>query len=105
MDERLKGEGETRMQVRVRRECCSCKEPATRRVSYLLENARSNPRSSGYRKDNIAWCSDEESFACEEHVGTVERDAPPGMKWGSTFDIKKFQHMGLYWRVSEEVTP
>jgi len=32
----------------------------------------------------------------------VERDAPEGMRWASTFDGLKLPHMLLEWRTVEE---
>jgi hypothetical protein len=104
----LKGEGDTRTRVekRVRHECAHCGEPATYCVTFLLENARSNPASAGYGKDNISWCSDSESWACDNCQRTVERDPPTGMEWCASFPGEKFPHMVLHWKpVREELVP
>ncbi len=88
-----------------RQECQVCGEPATRRVSYLLERARSNPDSSAYCKDDCSWCSDADAYACEKHTREVERDAPEGMEWCSTFDGAKMPHMLYKWcKVRDEKT-
>ena len=95
--ELLPGEGETRTRTEVkrRRECERCGAPATRRVTYLLDNCRSNPASSGYLRDDCSWCSDSEAFACDRCQRDIERDAPDGMSWCSTFGGARFPHMLL----------
>ncbi len=99
----LPGEGDVRKQVRMRRECDICVALATKRVSYLLDNARSNPASAAYCRDDCTWCSDAEAFACDAHANQVERDAPEGMRWAGTFDGTRphLSHMLLYWEVSD----
>lgn len=107
-DEPLKGEGDvrTRVQKRVRRKCSNCGAPATHRVSYLLLNARSNPASKGYGKDDISWCSDDEEWSCEDCRRHVEANAPHGMEWGASFPGERFSHMVLHWEtVHEETVP
>ncbi len=82
--------------------CQECETPARYKIGYLLDNARSNPSSSGYRKDDISWCSDDASFACEKHKRQVENDAPVGHGWASTFKLsRRFKHMGFY-KVKEQ---
>lgn len=100
----LPGEGEelTIRKVRARRECQECGEPATRRLTYLLKNARSNPQSSAYRHDDCSWCSDAEAFACTKHGDKVWRDCPEGMDQCSMFFAERMPHMVLYWK---EVKP
>ena len=99
----LKGEGDVQYikRTRSRHDCDVCGEPADFRISFLLENARSNPASSGYRGDDISWCSDAERYVCAEH--REERSAPNGYRWCSTCDLSKFPHMGLYDR-DEKIT-
>ena len=83
--------------------CQVCGDPATKRISYLLLRARSNPASSAYGKDDCSWCSDAGAFACETHMRYVERDAPEGMEWCSTFEGERFPHMIYSWnRVRDE---
>ncbi len=83
---------------KVEHECEECGEPATRRVTYLLEGARSNPASRAYGKDNISWCSDAEAFACEKHEKTLRDSAPQGYSWCSTFErCEKLEHMFWTW--------
>lgn len=99
---KLKGEGDTRTQVRRRRECSVCGGPATKRISYLLDNCRSNPASNAYRHDDCTWCSDAEAFACDEHQREIERDAPDGMSWCSTFGSERSPHMLLCWEEADD---
>lgn len=100
----LPGEGERKIveRVRVREECEQCGEPATKKHTYLLYNARSNPASSGYGKDDISWCSDIEAFACDD---CREPSAPDGHKWCATFTVSpattRFSHMFLRWTERE----
>lgn len=101
----LKGEGEEKVitYVNTRHQCGECMEPATRRHSYLLTNARRNPSSSGYGKDDISWCSDAEAFSCTDCETKVRNSPPAGMEWASTF---QYEHMLLYWKKKgEEVKP
>ncbi len=69
--------------------CFECGEPATHKITYLLDNARSNPQSSGYRKDDISWCSDDQCFACDEHKEKAIHNPPDGMGWGGDFNAGK----------------
>ena len=94
----LKGEGETRTltQISKRYECEICDAPADYRCTFLLENARSNPGSQGFRGDDISWCSDRELFACEQHKKEVWKDHC-GYSICACFPLEKFPHMGLHW--------
>lgn len=84
----------------VEQTCFECELPATKRITFLYENSRSNPSSSGYRKDDISWCSDEEAFSCEKHEKEVrDNHCPSGMKSCSTFTrSERFEHMFLKWK-------
>ena len=93
--------GDTRVQEVKSRTCEVCGEPATRKCTYLLENYRSNPASSGYRRDDCTWCQDAEKFACLKHVDDVRRDAPRGMGQASVFYRERFEEMFLYWDVQD----
>lgn len=79
------------------RECAECGEPAVYHITFLLDNARRNPDSNGYGKDDISWCSDEETWACEEHKTELERTHQHGLNWCATFGLDRFKHMGEYW--------
>jgi len=82
---------------------CRCGRPAAWRVTYLLDNCRTNPGSKGYGRDDVSWCSDEEDYACRRCQRKVERDAPPGMGWCASFPLKHHKHMGFYLeRIKEE---
>jgi len=93
------------------RECEECGRPATHCLTFLYENARSNPASSGYGGDDISWASDEEKFACDEHVESMRRNPPRGMMWCSDFYRYKddgtetpHRHRYFYWeKVKEEI--
>ena len=91
--DKLKGEGATRTQVRVRVECDYCGELATRKQTYLLLNARSNPASSAFGKDDISRCSDAEEMLCGVHNG----EPPSGHSVCSIFKVERFAHMFLRW--------
>ncbi|MBW3096849.1 hypothetical protein [Pseudohoeflea coraliihabitans] len=68
---------------------CDCGNPATKCHTYLLPNARRNPASKGYGKDNISWCSDEKAFTCSDcPLPTID-----GHEWCATFDGDRFPHM------------
>jgi len=73
--------------------CAECGEDSTRKITFLYENARNNPASSGYRGDDISWCSDAEEYACDEHKEQVRWNPPDNMKWCSEFDGKRYPHM------------
>ena len=83
-------------------ECAECGIPARYRVAYLLENARSNPASSGYKNDDITWCSDDQTYACKHHSKLLERNAPSGYSWAATFPLKRFKHMGFYKAIAND---
>lgn len=92
------GDGTKRITTAVytRHECFECGEPATKRITYLLPNARSNLRSAAYGKDDISWCSDDNEFTCDEH----EKKSDGGtMEYCATFTYsERFEHMFHYWR-------
>lgn len=100
----LKGEGEVRITKEIRRRhgCEECGEPATHKHTYLLVDARRNPQSKGYRKDDLTWCEDDARYACEEHMVLVRRqphERGTAMEWCATFDAAKlYPHMLLYWQ-------
>jgi len=92
------------IQLCVREECEICGEPATHQLTFLLKNARSNPQSSAYHKDDCSWCSDDEMFVCDEHSKDYwgyakEKD----MEWCSDFAFgERFKHLFLHWKTLEE---
>jgi len=84
-------------------ECLMCGRPAAWRITYLLHDCRRNPGSTGYGKDTVSWCSDEDAYACKKHQGMVERSPPLGMGWCASFPLRRFKHMGFYLeRIKEE---
>ena len=98
--DKLPGEGDTRTttEVRQRRECSSCGKPAQYHITYLLDNYRNNPASSAYGRDDCSRCSDAKDWACVAHRREIERDAPRGMVWCSTYSLAPhFAHLFLHW--------
>lgn len=90
------GDIEVVRRILVRHECDRCGEPATKRHTYLLPDARRNPASSAYGRDDCTWCSDEERFTCDEHKREPHIE---GYGWCSTFTYNdRFAHMFTYWR-------
>lgn len=98
----LKDEGETKVVIRTltRVGCENCGEPADQQHTYVLPNARRNPKSSAYGRDDISWCSDHEIFTCEACRAENNGREPPaaGYEWCSTFKSDQFAHMFLKWR-------
>jgi len=83
----LPGEGDvvTKTYKRVREQCAECGEPATVKHSFLSEDARRDPASSAFGRDDCSFCSDHDEFACDECKRVVEREwCPDGMRWSST---------------------
>ncbi|MBF9050668.1 hypothetical protein GTA62_14560 [Roseobacter sp. HKCCD9010] len=76
-------------QIYMRHECHNCGDPATKRVTYLLPNARRNPRSAAYGRDDVSWCADEEVFIC----GDCPEPQMEGFEWCASFSGERFQHM------------
>lgn len=94
------GDTKTEKYVRCWHECQLCKLPARYSIAFILPNARSNPASTAYGRDDISWCSDDELFACKEHlrdVETISEIMNKPMKWCATFTLKSYKHMGFYW--------
>ncbi len=99
------GEIRTIKEVCRERMCEECENTATKKITFLYPNARRNPASSAYGRDDCSWCQDEEKFVClahEKNKYQYERDLDMG--WCSTFDKERFEHMFLYWdKISETV--
>jgi transcriptional regulator with XRE-family HTH domain len=101
----LPGQGTTKVVVktRERRECAECGEPAQFRISYLLAGTRSNKASSAYGRDDISWCSDDETFVCRDHREDRVCNPPSGYVWGGTFTAcERFAPMFLEWVETED---
>lgn len=97
----IKGEGDVEIvkRRRVRIHCGTCGEDATRRHTYLLENFRSNPRSSAYRSDDCTWCSDHEEFTCDTCNPPILAGYSGGGRAGGRFSIgERFAHLFLKWK-------
>jgi hypothetical protein len=105
----IPGEGDKKIveRTRIRMDCDQCGEPATKRHTYLLPDARRNSASSAYGRDDCSWCSDCEVFACDDCNGGREPKVD-GYHWCSTFTIKpdhhRFAHMFLHWSERELTT-
>lgn len=93
----LKGEGDVQYvkRTRCRRDCDVCGEPADYKRGLSLINARNNPASSGYGKDDISWCTDGEKYLCEAHK--MEFLAPTGYTNAGLWTLSTYPHLGLYW--------
>jgi len=76
--------------------CENCGEEATRKLTFLLHGARSNPHSTAYRHYDCSRCEDAAVFVCEEccnHGRSYEKFAPEGMEWCAAFPKTNFPHM------------
>lgn len=101
----LKGEGDVKVVVKTRRrhECHDCGDPATKAITYLLHDARRNPASKAYGRDDCSFCSDATQYSCDPCQRRVENDAPDGMRWCSTFSAGgRYDHLLLYWEEKEQ---
>lgn len=95
------GDIEIIKRVRQWRCCKECGLPARYKITFLLPNARINPDSSAYQHDDCSWCSDLEIYACEMHHDIIRQNPPEGYRWCAEFLLKKFLHMGFYWKEIE----
>lgn len=101
----LKDEGSMRtiVEMRVRKSCESCGEPAVHLYWYLYENFRRNPQSNAYGKDDCIWCKDIEVALCAE----CKPITPGGCGSGYTqFTVSEgMAHLFLEWRTeSKDIT-
>lgn len=88
-------------------ECAECGEPADYQLTFLLPNARTNPHSKAYGKDDCSWASDHVEYACAEHQTKVRNDtiSDRAVDWCAAFPKSAFPHLFAYWcRVSSVVT-
>lgn len=113
MDETLDilyGEGEvkTTTKRRARRRCNFCGNAAHYRYTFLLPHARSNPASTGYRKDDISRCEDESQYACEYKGCQEQAEKLDDYNLCSIFPAsERFAHLFLTWAdidTTEETT-
>ena len=92
------GEIEIIKRERVRIECDICGKPAHFKHTFLLPNARINPTSSGYGKDDISRYEDEHQFSCNDPECIKQGKKMDGYHWCSTYPaIKGFKHLFLRW--------
>jgi hypothetical protein len=95
---KAEGDSETITRVRVRIPCYNCGEPAMYRYTYLLDNARQNPASSAFGRDDCSWCSDHEEFTCYE----CTRPTLDGLGDNARFTASDtLAHMFLRWENEE----
>lgn len=96
----LPGEGEietiTRTRVRI---CCdNCGARAHYKHTFLLPNARCNPASKAYERDDCTWYEDEHRFSCKDPECQREMRKLDEYQWCSTFPAsERFAHMFLRW--------
>lgn len=93
------GKIRTIKQICKRETCEQCGKPATWQLTFLLKNARSNPASKAYGRDDCSYCSDEKMFVCDkcaEDKYKIARDLD--MDWCSAFPFKNFRHLFLNWK-------
>lgn len=103
--ETLPGENETQTitRVRKRRVCEFCGEPAHFKQTFLLPNARNNPASKAYGRNDCSWCSDAHQFSCRGGPCTRKARVLDGYGECSIFPaIERFAHMFLYWEEKGE---
>lgn len=94
----MSDEGKLKITRCVRRECGQCGEPATKYQGWLLPNARSNPASKGYQRDDISWCVDADDYFCDDCHSKHGREAPRGYTVGSTWTYgDRFEHMFFHY--------
>jgi len=103
MEDKLKGEGETRTQERVRVICEFCGAPAMKKHTFLLAGTRGNPASSAFGRDDCSWCEDGHAFACEDPACERQGGNMEGYVPCSTFTcVDRFSHMFLKWETRKE---
>jgi hypothetical protein len=96
----LPGEGQKRIttEIRRRRECENCGEPAHFKHTFLLPNYRINPASKAYGRDDCSWCEDAAQFSCKNRKCYYEMSQMDGYEECSVFSaIERNSHMFLTW--------
>ena len=83
----LPGEGEVEVikRVRKRQTCENCGEVAHYKFTFLLPNARSNPASKAFGRDDCSWCEDAHQFSCSDQKCQNEMDHLEGYGQCSRF--------------------
>lgn len=95
----LPKEGDIKSFRYVRQTCENCGEIAHYKHTFLLPNARSNPASKAYRKDDCSWCEDTHQFSCRDEGCQQAMQMMEGYSRCSTFPAsERFAHMFLYWQ-------
>lgn len=92
------GQTETVTKIARWHECDECGNPASHRITFLLENARRNPASSAYGRDDCSRCSDLDAYACKKHLETTIRTPPPSYSWCAHIALRSHKSMGFYWQ-------
>ena len=97
------GDVRTLKQVCKRRTCEKCGEEATHELTFLLPNARTNPVSKAYGRDDCTHSSDRDMFVCGKHSKDrydIAREL--NMSWAGDYDGtydngNRWKHLFLYW--------
>lgn len=94
------GDIKTTVEQLVEHECLVCEKPAEYQLTFLLPNARTNPDSAAYGKDDASWCSDHSEYACEDHKQVVRSntESTRKMEWCSTFPRVGYPHLFTQWK-------
>ena len=92
------------VQKEVEAYCEECGETATWQLTFLLDNARRNPASAAYGRDDCAWCSDIIIFSCAECESKLRQNPPENHGWCAMFPKEKFPHLFLSWKKDEKLT-
>lgn len=79
--------------------CENCGEFAIERHLLSLPNARTNPASTGYGKDDISRCSDAEAYSCGSDECNKSLKNKEGYEWGGTYG--PFKDGFKIWREKE----
>jgi len=75
-----------------------CEKPATHRLTYLRPNARGDPQSTAFHRDDSSRCSDQDVFVCDEHKEykyKIEKEL--GLVWCASFGYERFKNMFEWW--------
>ena len=87
---------------RVPKKCENCGEPAQKEHTFLLSSARTNPQSSGFRRDDLTFCRDAHTFSCGESECERELRFQDGYDWCATFhNGDRYRTLFLEWKEVE----
>lgn len=101
---RLTGEGEIQFvrRERVRIECEHCGADADRLHHFQLPNARRNPASAGYGRDDTSRAADRKMHACTACFPDGKRPQIAGYEWSGMYtDPERYPHLFLRWLETE----